>query len=129
MGFFLYCIHSHMLLFSEMIDPSGQKSRQISVSSVDVLGGGRILLQSDKEGIYMNVTRLKIHTGGRVDATKLHLTANYVEVAQSGLLDLSNKANYFSCLLSFVLLKQKRVDLSSNSAASFFAFDFFSILN
>ena len=92
-GFVIGLINYCILLCSEMIDPSGQKSRQISLSSVDVLGGGRILLQSDKEGIFMNVTRLKIHTGGRIDATRLHLTANYVEVAQSGLLDLSNKAS------------------------------------
>ena len=84
---------------SEMIDPLGQKSRQISLSSVDVLGGGTVLLQSDKDGIYMNVTRFKIHTGGRVDATRLHLTASHVEIAQSGVLELSSKA---SCVAIFI---------------------------
>ena len=77
-----------------MIDPFGKKSRQITLTSVDILGGGSVFLQSDKEGIFMNVTNFKIHTGGRMDATRLHLTANYVEIAQSGLLDLSNKVRY-----------------------------------
>ena len=96
-----------------MIDPYGQKSRRISLSSVDVLGGGSILLQSDKEGIYMNLTRFKIHTGGRVDATRLHLTANYVEVAQSGVLDLSNKASYcFPLQLVFHLCTNDQKGLS-----------------
>lgn len=52
-----------------------------------------MLLQSDKFGIFMNVTSFKIHTGGQVDATRLELNAKHFEIAQSGLIDLSNKVN------------------------------------
>ena len=78
-----------------MIAPTGDKSRSITLKTVNVLGGGSILIQSDKEGIFMNVTNLKIHTGGIVDATRLYLTAKNVEISQSGLLDLSYKVKSF----------------------------------
>lgn len=99
---------SYQFDFREMIDPNGKKSRQISLNSVDVLGGGRLLLQSDQHGIFMNVTRLKIHTGGKVDATRLHLTAKHIEVAQSGILDLSNKVS-----LEFLFVHLIRLNFSA----------------
>ena len=78
-----------------MIDPSGVQSRNISLSSVNVLGGGTMLLESDKHGISINITNFSIQTGGRVVATRLHLTAKNVEIAQSGLLDLSFKVSFY----------------------------------
>ena len=74
-----------------MVAPSGAVSRSVTLNTVNVLGGGTLSLQSDANGIFLNATNFKIHTGGKVDAVRLSLVGRNVEIAQSGLLDLSYK--------------------------------------
>ncbi len=80
-----------LCLFREMVSPTGEISRSVSLNSVSVLGGGILSLQSDKNGINLNVTNFKINTGGKVDAVRLNLESKTVEIAQSALLDLNYK--------------------------------------
>ena len=58
---------------------------------IEIQGGGRIEIQSDKDGLKITCSSLWIRSGGVLMADRLSVVANSVTIEQSGAIDLNHK--------------------------------------
>ena len=58
---------------------------------IEIQGGGRIEIQSDKEGLSITCSTLWIRSGGVLIADRLSIVADSVTIEQSGVIDLNYK--------------------------------------
>ena len=75
-----------------MVGPEGQTSRHTVFDVIEVQGGGIFEVDSDAGGLSVSCNQLIINSGGRLRVTKLELTANFVKIDQSGILEANYKA-------------------------------------
>lgn len=71
--------------------PDGSISRKIQFGAIEIQGGGRIEIESDVQGLFINCTSLLVRSGGVLNADRLTLDAETITIEQSGIIDLSFK--------------------------------------
>lgn len=69
-------------------------SRNLTFDVIEIQGGGRIEIQSDKDGLSIKCTALWIRSGGVLIADRLSIVADLVTIEQSGIIDLNYKVNF-----------------------------------
>lgn len=69
-------------------------SRNLTFDVIEIQGGGRIEIQSDKDGLSITCTALWIRSGGVLIADRLSIVADSVTIEQSGIIDLNYKVNF-----------------------------------
>ena len=78
----------------QLISPNNQMSRNLTFDVIEIQGGGRIEIQSDKDGLSIKCTALWIRSGGVLIADRLSIVADSVTIEQSGIIDLNYKVNF-----------------------------------
>lgn len=86
---------SIILTCRQLIAPNNQTSRNLTFDVIEIQGGGRIDIQSDKEGLSIKCTTLWIRSGGVLTADRLSIVADSVTIEQSGVIDLNYKVILF----------------------------------
>ena len=61
---------------------------------MEIQGGGRVELQSDKEGLSITCRTLRIRSGAILTADRLSVACNSVTIEQSGVIDLNYKVSW-----------------------------------
>ena len=82
-----------VIIRRQLIAPNNQISRNLTFDVIEIQGGGRIEIQSDKDGLSIKCTALWIRSGGVLIADRLSIVAESVTIEQSGIIDLNYKVN------------------------------------
>lgn len=100
----------YFVITRKMIEPSGSISRHTSFDEIIVQGGGVFEVESDAGGLSVFCNRLVINSGGVFQVTRLDLTANFVRIEQSGIL----QANYKVTIVTTMQLNKYRIVCARN---------------
>lgn len=96
----------------QLIATNNQTFRDLKFDVIEIQGGGRIEIQSDKEGLSVTCRRLWIRSGAVLIADRLSITCQSVTIEQSGVIDLNYKVSCFYDL-PCSHLEEKRKDIKS----------------
>ena len=81
-------------LFRQLIATNNQTFRDLKFDVVEIQGGGRMEIQSDKEGLSVTCRRLWIRSGAILIADRLSVSCQSVTIEQSGVIDLNYKVSW-----------------------------------
>ena len=81
-------------LFRQLIATNNQTFRDLKFDVVEIQGGGRMEIQSDKEGLSIPCRRLRIRSGAILIADRLSVSCQSVTIEQSGVIDLNYKVSW-----------------------------------
>ncbi|KAI8478546.1 hypothetical protein Bbelb_437250, partial [Branchiostoma belcheri] len=84
--------HGGKLILRPQTNATWDSTRYITFQTVTIEGGGELSVESDETGLFLNGQLLHVHSGGRVTADKLSITATNIIVEQAATIDLSGKA-------------------------------------
>lgn len=92
----------------QLIAPNNQTSRDLKFDVIEIQGGGRVEIQSDREGLSVTCRTLWIRSGAILTADRLKITCQSVTIEQSGIIDLNYKVSlcYFVIYIK-VISKEK----------------------
>jgi len=96
----------------QLIATNNQTFRDLRFDVIEIQGGGRMEIQSDKEGLSITCRRLWIRSGAILIADRLSVSCQSVTIEQSGVIDLNYKVSWF-CDLPCSHLEEKRKDSKS----------------
>lgn len=96
----------------QLIATNNQTFRDLKFDVIEIQGGGRIEIQSDKEGLSVTCRRLWIRSGAVLIADRLSISCQSVTIEQSGVIDLNYKVSCFYDL-PCSHLEEKRKDIKS----------------
>ena len=81
-------------LFRQLIATNNQTFRDLKFDVIEIQGGGRMEIQSDKEGLSITCRRLWIRSGAILIADRLSVSCQSVTIEQSGVIDLNYKVSW-----------------------------------
>ncbi|KAI8481428.1 hypothetical protein Bbelb_408020, partial [Branchiostoma belcheri] len=84
--------HGGKLILRPQTNATWDSTRYITFQTVTIEGGGELSVESDETGLFLNGQLLHVHSGGRLTADKLSITATNIIVEQAATIDLSGKA-------------------------------------
>ena len=95
-------------LFRQLIATNNQTFRDLKFDVIEIQGGGRVEIQSDREGLSVTCRTLWIRSGAILTADRLKITCQSVTIEQSGIIDLNYKVSlcYFVIYIK-VISKEK----------------------